>query len=333
MQFLADCAHRLEAGESSDDVLASMKRRYTTTRSLDKHTCLVRSLYAGPPSDAFVSAVERVLNSLQDAPNLQTRFQTAVAQGATFRHGGSGDAEVDDLLKGLPSPLPTNVTGLRVTREEKRDIKVASAKATMKKNAHMVRVRGREMLADARSALTQSVAGSDVHALALLLLTGRRTCELFNGSSTLTLPDDAKDCEYVVKFSGQAKRRRRGGDDDYLIPTLAPAADVVAAWTAFRNVHSNELGNTMAGRLHQSRLRGAFLRHETFRDVGHVHGLRGTYACMALRLFDWGVATPSYVAMIILGHTGLQEAQDYMVFHIGDGFDDEPHLGDGAMLM
>ena len=187
-------------------------------------------------------------------------------------------------------------------------------------------------------------------ALALMLATGRRSCEVLNGRSTVVAVGP-----YAVRFGGQAKRRGvapdavdggvadeggdgkgvlgvEGGGGGYVVPVLAPADDVVAALAALRHAQRHvALGNRETSRRSQSLLGRTLTADATWKQCGRPHALRGVYACVALRLFDWGDAADAYVAMCILGHAGLTESLVYTPYHLGDDFGEEPRLGAGSL--
>lgn len=315
MEFRRACAEALDAGASADEVLARMRKRYTTPRSLHVQTCLVRQLCA--PAPAYAAARDALLAQAreQSENDLVARLERSLAAGRAC------DPEVRALLAALPHRLPPNVYALRASRAEVREVKRLSARGAVEKNRTRRRVDGRALLSAARARLSEHDDPIDL-ALALMLLTGRRTCEVLNGTSTF-----AVEGEYALRFGGQAKRR--GGAHNalpYVIPTLAPAARVAEAWHTLRALQGHvALSNAATSRRYQGTLSRRVAA--TWPQVGCAHGLRGVYACMALRLFDWGDAADAYVAMGILGHRGLHESLVYTPFHLGDAFADEPRLG------
>jgi integrase len=336
MDFLRACAARLDAGEDAASVLADMRARYTTVRCLSTKTCAVRQLCA--PTAEYAAALAR------------------------------GEPR-------LPPRLPANARALRLTREEVRECKRLARRGEIEKNRTRTRVDGRALLAAARGVLRRPppTGWADL-ALALLLCTGRRTCEVLNGRSRLEAEE-----AYAMHFVGQAKKRttRRAAaaavddpgeveedeDEDaatadtvsvaddpvdeeaegegaaqkeeagYRIPVLAPAADVTRAFAELRRRQQGRARtNAETSRRYQSQL-SAHLKAAgaPWAAVAHVHGLRGVYACMALRLFDFGEASDAFATMSILGHAGLHESLVYTPFGLGDDFGDEPRLGRFAL--
>jgi integrase len=245
-----------------------------------------------------------------------------------------GDAEI---LSGarrppedFPPRYPQNVEDFKITRRELKDCKRLATRSALEKNKRVRRVDGRELLRVCREEVDAVVAGSrcvgPVLVLSLMLLTGRRTCELVNGRSSFAVVG-----EHAVSFSGQAKRR--GGDGAYNVPCLHSAAAIVAAFSMLKGwltpPHPREgvSANQTASQMYQSWLRRTMLQHPVLRQAGKVHALRGLYARMAYRLFDWGDDySEAFVVMQVLGHAGLGESLVYTAFHIGE-FGEEAALG------
>lgn len=312
MDFLKSCARALDSGEPADAVLARMRRRYTTARSLNVHTCKVRQLCA--PTAAYVAARDALL---RDAPDDDARARLV----ASIEHN---DPEVRALL---PHRLPENVYSLRVTRDELRECKRLQSKGALRKNYTRRSVDGKCLLLDARAVLQSPEAHHPLDVtLSLLLLTGRRTCEITNGRSTLAEEDD-----HAASFQGQAKKR--GAEVvAYTIPLLAPYDHVSKSLAELRrHQRGARRSNQAASRCYQSALSQRLkARGGPWAAVGCVHDLRGLYACMSLRLFQWPPEfSDAFLAMSFLGHSGIEESLVYTPFHLGDCFAHVPSLGQG----
>lgn len=311
MQFLRECAKRLDEGESGESVLEDMRLRYTTLRCLDVKACLVRKLCTNRDDDGN---------------------------------------------------LASNARALCLPREQKRECKRLARTSALRKNREALKVDGRRLLAAAREGVESVLGGEALPSLSLvlslMLLTGRRTCEVVNAKEG----DFRCAGEHVVLFRGQAKRRRRvrpkaeggveeeegenkrgreeevggerGGAEEYAIPVLHPAERVLAALARARDFLSppkeveGVSRHQMASQKYQSNLRKSLLAHPVFSQVGRVHSLRGVYAKMAYALFDWdGDYSEAYVVMAILGHAGIQESLVYTPYHVGTDLSREPRLG------
>jgi hypothetical protein len=346
MDFLRECATALDSGVSAAEILARMRLRYTTVRSINVHTCLVRQLCA--PSPAYVAAKNALLESEEDEET-RARLAAALANG-----GKTADADIRERLATLPHRLCDNVYALRVTRDEMYECKRLATRGAMKKNCTRRSVDGRALLSEARALVAHPEAappGVLDLSMALMIVTGRRTCESLNGRSTFASArgeegEEGEEetppvAEYAARFGGQAKRRASGGEDDvYEIPLLAPLAQVARAVRELRRRQRGrdkeevELTNRAASRRYQSELRKRLqAKGGAWDAVGCVHDLRGIYACMCLRLFKWPPEySEAYVAMSILGHRGLHESLVYTPFFLGDDFGAEKALGVGCKL-
>ena len=293
MNFLKECARRLDCGEDASVVLQDMKARYTTVRALNVKTCIVRSMCES--TEEYMSVQEHNRTHPNDK-------------------------------KTLPSRVSTNVQRLKVTREEMKACKRLQTQSAVKKNMRMLRVDGRGILDACRRTLQQAdVASVPLLALSLMLLTGRRTCEVLNGQSTFTRHDRFK---YAIVFRGQAKRRHKEVAP-FDIPVLACPDTVLHAMSVLRNrtgtpeamnerdfrsedeYPDNHDVNQRTSRRYQSWLSRTLRNHTVLGQAGHPHSLRGLYACMCTKLFEWeDDYAPAYIAMRILGHCGLQESLD-----------------------
>lgn len=302
MNFLQDCARRLEGGEDANMVLQDMKTRYTTVRALNVKTCLVRGMCES--TDEYKAVQEH--NRMHP-----------------------------DDRKTLPHRVSTNVQRLKVTREEMKACKRLQTQSAVKKNMRMLRVDGRGILDTCRCTLQQAdVASIPLLALSLMLLTGRRTCEILNGQSTFTRHDRF---EYAIVFCGQAKRRHKDVAS-FDIPVLACPDVVLRAMSVLRSrtgrceaIEDSDV-NQKTSRRYQSWLSRTLRNHTVLAQAGHPHSLRGVYACMCTKLFNWeDDYAPAYIAMRVLGHCGLQESLVYTPYHLGDDFASEPMLGRMAL--
>lgn len=297
MDFQKDCARRLDEGEAAATVMASLRERYSTIRCLNSKSSLIRSMCR--LNEDFVTRAD-------------------------------GD---ESLLSGAKRPPPDfpprwkeNVRNFKLSRREMIECKRLSNASALAKNKKMNRVRGRDILCACREEVDGVLDGtrrpSPTFVLAIMLLTGRRTCEIVNGRSRFET-----DGPYALTFWGQAKRR--GSAKEYRVPCLHPSDRLVEAirklqeWTGRK-----ECDNDVASRKYQSWLRRTLLAHPILKTVRKVHGLRGLYAKMAYDLFEWDEDhSEAFVVMHILGHAGLNESLVYTPFHLGNDFTEEPKLG------
>ena len=316
MEFLKQCATRLDSGEDALDVMADLRVRYRTTQCVNVKSCLVRGMCT--PQPAYVAAC----TSLMDAhPELRPRWDETAC--VFVRREGGDDR--DELLRTLPPRVGENVRRFTVTRNEMRACKRASVRNAISKNRFSEYVDGRTLLAHARAVLRDPSVRVPELALALMLTTGRRSCEILNGCSTCV-----PHAEYAMRFYGQAKKR--GRVCEYIIPVLAPPMDIVHGLEQLRALQAHAiLPNHETSRRYQSLLARYVHAHAPWSECRRAHSVRGVYACMAWRLFDWGRYSNAFVVMCVLGHTGLTESLVYTPFDLGAAFADEPSLGVGYL--
>lgn len=295
-------------------VLAALRERFTTLRCLSVKTSLVRSMCT--PTAQWRRATESILAEVSPSQ------QEAVQMWLNRRCNGAPPANLSErayqLARELPPRLPENARKCCITRSETNACKRAAASRVVEKNRCKVRVNGDLLLSRARACVSTPKDVCSV-ALALLVLTGRRTCEVLNGTSSV------RECgRHAIAFTGQAKRR--GGARPYCIPVLEEASIVVRAWAWLHNACGNVArSNGETSRRYQSALRRALLKDAAMAQAMHVHALRGLYVRFVLNLFEWSEASDAYVAMRILGHASLQESLAYTVFDVGES--STPHLG------
>lgn len=312
MNFLAECAKRLDAGEPACDVMREFRERYTTLRCVNVKACLVRNMCALNPE--YVNARDELLRE-----NQSEELRDVLINGAKCT-----SLDVLEALQTLPHRLTENVRQFTISKQELRTCKRETSRRALEKNRCSERVAGRQLLSHARRILAcpaETQGGIPELTFALMLATGRRECEILNGYSTFEINGP-----YSLRFTGQAKKRR--SHDTFVIPCLAPPEHILGTLEILRKRQGNVvLSNTETSKKYQSYL-SRHIRHSPW-NCKRVHSLRGVYTCMAHRLFDWRDYSNAFVAMCILGHSGLTESLVYTPFQLGDDFGDEPHLGAG----
>lgn len=303
MEFLRSCALQLDEGTPADVVLETMKQRYTTVRCLNVKTCLVRALCT--PSNEYTRAVADLLASAND-DDARRDLEAAL-------DGKEASAEARAAVRGLPPRLTSNVRALTLDRTAMRTCKRLAAQSAVAKNRHRVRVDGQALLDLAGSIVRapHSYSLSQL-ALSLMLLTGRRTCEVLNGRAQF-VPAERR----AFVFGGQAKQR--GKDASYTIPCLDDTDVVLAALAALRSKQNHsQLDNRATSLRYQSLLARTLVMDDGWKQCRKVHALRGIYVRLALALFTFeGDPTDAYITMCILGHKGLTESLVYTTYDVG----------------
>lgn len=307
--FLKECAADLDKGVFASEVLERMRERYHTLPCLKVKVCLVRQLCrVCPEYEVSWKLLHEALS--EERPELLMREDT--------------DPEVREYMRRLPPKLSHNARQLRLTHKEQTMCKRTAERRVLQRNRTRVCVDGRRLLRVARENVRDlKRIRLPSLALSLMLLTGRRTCEILNGRSCFE-----HEGVHTLRFVGQAKKR--GCVESYTIPVLDDTEVLLEAMRVLREMQSHvQLDNKTTSRRYQSRLSRETL-DSTYQ--GCVHGLRGIYTCMALELFRWErTFTPNFVAACILGHCGLEESLTYTTFYLGDDWEEEPKMGEGLL--
>jgi len=315
--------------------MEDMRERYTTVRSLSSKTSLVRSMCT--PSPAYKDAVEKEMATLPSSPHRDdfrkrafSRFAGKTREGSDEEEDVMADAPVREALSRLPPRMLPNVKSFKVTRGEMLSCKRAGARSARAKNEHCLCLAAGKLLQGARLVLERAEEHTVCElALSLLLVTGRRQCEILNGRSALVSV-----LENGIRFRGQAKRRGQGGEDEEegrVIVSLLESSLVTDAFRTLREKQQHAvLTNEQTSLRYQSALCRSLHSHPFLSPCGKVHALRGVYACLCLRLFDWGDASDAFVTMKLLGHAGIQESLVYTAVRLSDNEEwtrkDEPVL-------
>lgn len=318
MEFLKSCAEDLDKGKPAEEVLEMMRKRYSTATCLKVKTCEVRKLCS--PCPLHVKAFE------EETRTLTPHAKEAVRTAARTRILITRNEEVDAVLKRLPPYLPKNARDLHVSSEEFKDCKKRAILSRLEKNRMVAKVNGRDLLDKAREMLVSSERVPHL-ALSLMLLTGRRTCEILSGRSSFRAVNGF---DYAVQFVGQAKRK--GFEGAYNIPVLEKKDVILSAYERLRDLQKKEMNtNSLTSRKYQSLLSRTLCALPLFQDARRPHGLRGAYACMCLKAFEWGSLSNSFVTMTILGHRDIEESLVYTAYDVGRDFDER--LGDGCSIL
>lgn len=321
MAFVRACIARLERGEPGADVMRDMRAHYTTPLSLRSKTCLVRSGYAGALDEAGARAAKG-LDAACTTEAERAAVRELVRTRGRARWISHSNAPLDALVeRDRHLLLPRHVRDVHITRDEARRCDELKRTHLVARHEHAHRVDGSAWLAEAqRTASRADRAGLFDLALALLLLTGRRTSELLNGRSRFERVPGAP---RALRFWGQLKRSSAANDDgdsgatdSYVVPVLADAALVLSALEALRLKQPSNvarLDNAAVSARYQSGLGRHLARHAVYGSVGtsRVHLLRSAYAALVHACFDCGGRTVQAVAHRVCGHTDLADALHY----------------------
>ena len=300
--FLRDCADQLNSGSPALDVILQMRNKYSTVRCLSSKMSIVRRMCT--PTKEFIQMAGTDALLLSGKKNPPANF---------------------------PSRFPINIQGFRLELSETRECKRLGNRARVSKNRRANVVDGRAILKSCREevlAVHSETRRANLRTvLAVMLLIGRRTCEVLNDESIFEPIGP-----YEMLFTGQAKQHSQR---TYAIPVLDDAkrlSEVV------RILHTQVLRtpqtlrpdiskNKLMSQRYQSILRRTLLAHDVLSQVGKLHSLRGIYACMCYRLFTWSEPfSEAFVVMQTLGHVSILESLVYTPLHLGKKFIEEPLL-------
>ena len=212
-------------------------------------------------------------------------------------------AEAEAALASL-ALLPPHVDALRLAGDELRALeRLADARLLAKQEALVV-VPG-AVLAHAVHVATTATPGMGVAALALnlLLLSGRRSSEILNGSSTFAPTARATTC----LFGGQLKTRE--ARPPYEIPLLCEFDAFSNNLRALREAQGGRvLSASECSQRYAKPLQLALRR--LYPMAPKVHALRSMYMAYVMELYE-ADCTFNIAAMRALGHTTLQDSLAY----------------------
>lgn len=317
MDFLKNCAERLK-NETAEEVLKDMRERYTTVRCLRVKTGIVRKMYDGPDSEEFQKELSRLLSKYLGEQKEWIINITNLDEGKGPWYGIKSlkdpkYPEIAEELKKLPRRLPKNVWNLSVTSKELKECKKLATEVRLKANSKRLKIDGVHILDHCRY-VVDNFKNFTMYELALsiIFLTGRRTCEIMNGKSFFT----ESSIPFFVDFQGQLKKK---SSISYTIPFLHNPSSIHKAFEYLRVIQKNiPTDNSKVTSKYASGLRQFLLQHRIFKQAVKIHNLRKTYACLCLKLFDWGEPSDLYICMHILGHNDLTEPIVYNVIDVGE---------------
>tara|TARA_B100000214_G_scaffold365145_1_gene332565 strand:+ start:2151 stop:3164 length:1014 start_codon:yes stop_codon:yes gene_type:complete len=329
MDFLKECAKRLNT-ETAEDVLKDMRERYTTVRCLRVKTGLVRKFFDGPDAIEFTKALENTLSKYKDQHEkiewIKSITDREEGKGPWYGIKSLKDPVFPDIaqeLKGLPRRLPKNVWNLCVTKDELKECKRMATNVKLKSNSKRLKVNAMNILNHCRNVVDEYEKYTMYElSLAIIFLTGRRTCEIMNGKSTF----ERKEGDFIASFGGQAKKK---DSTVYKIPLLHNFSSITRALKHLRELQGKIPDeNSKVTSRYASGLRQFLLSSNIFKEVLKIHNLRKTYACLCLKLFEWGDPSDLYICMHILGHNDITEPIVYNVIDVGN-VDNAERLGIG----
>lgn len=213
--------------------------------------------------------------------------------------------EAEEALAALPL-VPTHVASLRLTKADLVALKRVKRATLLRKQETLVHIHHADSWLAHTIQLARSAHVSMDYAqliLPLLLLSGRRTGEIANGSSEFMPTWRATTCV----FSGQLKKR--GASAPYEIPLLCDYGTFMHALGVLRAKQCYETLDTVACNARYAvALNSAVTRLYPMATNPHV--LRQMYAAFAFHLYA-STTTFNRCAMQMLGHDDLEVSLSY----------------------
>ena len=297
-----------------NSAMDTIRRSYRTLASQRDAMLAVRRSYRGP-LDAAGRCAEAELRQVLGAEAAERCVKSYGAEPVL----STGDSDADDVVRRARAVLlPAAVRSVRPSIAHTRAIAAASRAQATRRHLSAPRVDGDAALREARRVVAQCPRGGmyDI-ALALLVLSGRRTTEIMNGRSTF---ERIRERTHACAFTGQLKVGASRRQQSYDIPLLCSFEQFDRALAELRrrqpkNIAS--LDNRAVSRKYQSGLGQHLRKRGTYGPAAtHSHVLRGVYALACAHLFTSDDATPSAVVMRVLGHASVHESIAYTAMHV-----------------
>ena len=331
-QFIMECVRDLIAGVDGDEIVEKLRSRYNTS-SFITNLSLVKKVYfmKGIKHERYDSTLQRFsasarsnhtrrIRKLADSFFEKSVHQQYLSQLAHRRKKFTfGDKDVDRHFR-LIKIVPQNMESLRATSKESWESKKRATSQQIKKNESVVFVNdGSSLLNNATTLLSSVDATTPLYSLisALLLVSGRRTCEILNCQSSF-LPVDG--FEYAALFGGQLKTRQ---DASYVIPILVEFHVFERAYHVLRTRQGRGVPATSNDQVH-ARYSSSLSRWLKKNYIVHgitCHSLRSIYARMVFESFATARLSFPRIAQTVLGHGSMAMSLYYQAIELS-GFED-----------
>lgn len=226
-----------------------------------------------------------------------------------------GDPKVDEAFKAIKLINP-RISNFRTTTSDWETCKNLSKDRTRERNRKVVTVeKSMKYLMRARELVETCDQRTSIGELgfALMLTSGRRMSEIFNGRSRFRQGSNA--CSAF--FTGQLKTESKG---EYEIPLLCNFENFMNALNYLREKQGNvsELTNDQVNAKYSSNL-NKLLKMKLFYPLSTNHDCRRFYIQAIWKGYKYeGQHTFNAVAMQFLGHSDLQESLNYNYLLLGD---------------
>ena len=205
---------------------------------------------------------------------------------------------------------------LRPSRDNVKKCVSQTRENTEKRNRRPLSVNADELLEYATKRINDHEnTGLYELAIALLIVSGRRTIEIMNGKSSFKpIPKRP----YSTIFHGQAKTKNIS---DIPIPLLVPYEAFIRALNTLRKKQPSDIAsfsNKKISQKYQSGLRQYFFKQNIFKKINKVHDLRGIYAHICLKNIKFTENKPAdtYIVTRLLGDKNLSNSLSYMPYNV-----------------
>jgi hypothetical protein len=359
---LRELVEMLLSGRDGDAVVAHMRTRpgaFTTECSLQAYVSKVRALLLEsddprkyhPDHATSLAALRRSLPvppGATDAAGSDEATESGTDSGAACRRAGEAflsasfrvqhkltrrhqrrqfclhDETVDAVFRRVRL-LPDNLTTFRVSADEAEECRTRAVRSTLRRQESVLVVHGSSEHLD-RAVLTLETCDErtciGALGVALLLVSGRRMAEVFNGRSSFRALDGSPT---AALFAGQLKTDH---PTPYAIPLLCTLAVFQRGldelrrrqgqWDARRGAFVSgapsvlNLTNSAVHTRYASNL-NKYLKRNGNLDGASVHDLRRFYiqAVWLGYKYEETQSTFNRVAMQFLGHAGIEESLKY----------------------
>ena len=322
---VTELARRLLNGEAGDTVLADLRAVPVgdgtyTLNSLNNAISAIRGVvmdagHRSPEYEAGANALRTYVHEDGVGAFLDAPLKTQCATQRIHKSKPTWSAAAEHALQAIRL-LPSNMDSFKVSHEEVVAMKRAQAAAQLARNQSPLVIADAPRLLKVATAMLETAKSSDSYAtlvLPLLLVSGRRSCEILSARSTFA---PAAHPMYCV-FSGVLKKK-----DDAVhtmtIPLLVDYATFCIGLAALRHKQLatggvTHLTNEQIKKRYQPDLARAMTRGVLpVPTHAHAHDLRGVYAAFVALCYTCPTLQPAtYHA--ILGHERLEDSLSYTV--------------------
>lgn len=314
----------LERGEDGERVMAHLRAVCQTPAAL---SCCISRIRARQMSthvlpNGVAEAMSAHVHEAGVAAFLTLPLHEMVRVQRAHKWDAEWSEEAERALAGLRL-LPDNLSALVLSPSEQVALKRARESTLMNKQEALLHVHDasawlRHVIELARTSRAEMTLARLT--LPLLLLSGRRSTEMLNGTSTFLPTPRATTCF----FDGQIKKRGAHARA-YEIPllcdfaTFAHALGALRAKQGFQQLGTVECNN----RYHKLLNQGTRAFAPT---LSHAHQLRSVYVAYVCRMYTCDV-TFNAACMRILGHEKLETSLSYNSVVLHSVQDDLPACG------